>query len=73
MPPASPLRKFCKPQPAQTCKKNYRQNTTDAITHSVFGSPTYIAGGDMFYGQDRLEMPARALDQPFKNDWPKRD
>ena len=51
----------------------YHQNTEDAIAASAFGSPTYIAGGDMFYGQDRLEMLERALEQPFKNDWPKRD
>ncbi len=54
-------------------QKSYRQNTESAIAHSVFGSPTYMADGDMFYGQDRLEMLARALDQPFKNSWPKRD
>ncbi len=51
----------------------YHQNTEDAMDASMFGSPTYIADGDMFYGQDRLEMLERALEQPFKNDWPKRD
>ncbi len=43
----------------------YDQNTREAIRRSVFGSPTYFVDGDMFYGQDRLEMIERALRQPF--------
>lgn len=41
-------------------------NTQEAIDRSVFGSPTYFVDGDMFYGQDRLELVARALKAPFK-------
>jgi 2-hydroxychromene-2-carboxylate isomerase len=48
----------------------YRANTQEAIDRSVFGSPTYFVDGDMFYGQDHLEMVERALKQPFKGDWP---
>ncbi len=40
-------------------------NTQEAIARSVFGSPTYFVDGDMFYGQDRLELVARALHTPF--------
>lgn len=40
-------------------------NTAEAIERSVFGSPTYFVDGDMFYGQDRLELVARALERPF--------
>lgn len=43
----------------------YRANTEQAIARNVFGSPTYFVAGDMFYGQDRLEMLARALANPF--------
>lgn len=43
----------------------YRANTQQAIARSVFGSPTYFIDGDMFYGQDRLEMVERALRQPY--------
>ena len=43
----------------------YEANTADAIDRSVFGSPTYVVDGDMFYGQDRLEMVARALSHPY--------
>ena len=44
----------------------YQANTDEAIERSVFGSPTYFVDGDMFYGQDRLEMVERALRQPYK-------
>ncbi|MEJ6709139.1 MAG: 2-hydroxychromene-2-carboxylate isomerase [Amylibacter sp.] len=40
-------------------------NTAEAIARSVFGSPTYFVDGDMFYGQDHLEMLERALQKPF--------
>ncbi len=43
----------------------YEANTNEAIERSVFGSPTYFVDGDMFYGQDHLEMMERALHQPF--------
>ena len=43
----------------------FATNTAEAIARGVFGSPTYFVGGDMFYGQDRLEMVARAITQPF--------
>ena len=47
-------------------KAQYERNTGEAIERSVFGSPTYFADGDMFYGQDRLELVERALKQPYK-------
>lgn len=43
----------------------YEANTQDAIARSVFGSPTYVVDGDMFYGQDRLELVERALSRPY--------
>lgn len=43
----------------------YEANTEEAIARSVFGSPTYFVDGDMFYGQDRLEVVARAMERPF--------
>jgi 2-hydroxychromene-2-carboxylate isomerase len=48
----------------------YAGNTEEAIARSVFGSPTYFVDGDMFYGQDRLEMVARALERPYRGQWP---
>lgn len=55
------LEKACSDQ-VQT---QHRANTDAAIARNVFGSPTYFAQGDMFYGQDRLEMLARAISRPF--------
>jgi len=48
----------------------YARNTEEAIERSVFGSPTYFIDGDMFYGQDHLEMVKRALAHPFARAWP---
>ena len=45
----------------------YEANTVEAMDRSVFGSPTYFVDGDMFYGQDRLEMVERALRQPYRH------
>jgi len=50
-------------------KAQYEKNTAEAIERSVFGSPTYVVDGDMFYGQDHLELLARAMKQPFKDTW----
>ena len=44
--------------PIQALHDKYTQ---EAIDHSVFGSPTYVLDGDMFYGQDRLELLEYAL------------
>lgn len=49
----------------------YEANTREAIERSVFGSPTYFVDGDMFYGQDHLELVARALEKPFRGTWPR--
>ena len=56
---------------SETIQAQYRANTEEAIERSVFGSPTYFVDGDMFYGQDRLELIERALTQPFAGSWPR--
>ncbi|TFL19563.1 2-hydroxychromene-2-carboxylate isomerase [Jannaschia formosa] len=43
----------------------YAANADWAVANGVMGSPTYVVDGDMFYGQDRLEMVERALARPF--------
>lgn len=52
-------------------RDGHEANTQQAIARSVFGSPTYFVDGDMFYGQDRLELVERALSRPFAETWPK--
>ncbi len=49
----------------------YAENTEEAIRRSVFGSPTYFVDGDMFYGQDHLDLVERALVRPFAGTWPR--
>ena len=46
---------------SQEVRKIYTRNTEEAIKRHLFGSPTYFIDGDMFYGQDHLEMMARTL------------
>ena len=33
----------------------------EAIAVGVFGSPTYVVDGELFWGQDRLDLLARCL------------
>jgi len=58
---------------APAIKAQYEKNTAEAIERSVFGSPTYVVDGDMFYGQDHLELVARAMKTPFRDTWPRFD
>ena len=51
------------------CAAELNANTEAAIERSVFGSPTYVVDGDMFYGQDRLELVEHALRKPFARVW----
>jgi 2-hydroxychromene-2-carboxylate isomerase len=39
----------------------YEQNRQDALASDVFGSPAYVLNGEVFWGQDRLELLADAL------------
>ena len=39
----------------------YEQNRQDAISHGVFGSPAYVLNGEVFWGQDRIDLLADAL------------
>ncbi|MDS1140088.1 2-hydroxychromene-2-carboxylate isomerase [Pusillimonas sp. SM2304] len=45
-------------QAALTDKANalYRQYTDEAVAQGVFGSPTYVFNGELYWGQDRLEF-----------------
>ncbi len=39
----------------------YERDTQAAIERGVFGVPTYVVDGELFWGQDRLEFVARKL------------
>ncbi len=39
----------------------YRKYTDDAVSAGVFGSPSYVFNGELFWGQDRLDMLESAI------------
>jgi 2-hydroxychromene-2-carboxylate isomerase len=41
--------------------KTYDALTQEAIDRKVFGAPTYVIDGELFWGQDRLDFVDRAL------------
>ena len=42
-------------------RKEYQQNSEDAIKNDVFGAPSYIFNNEIFWGQDRLDYLEEAL------------
>lgn len=44
-----------------TIADRYAANTREAIDRGVFGAPTYVVDGEIFWGQDRLDFVARKL------------
>jgi 2-hydroxychromene-2-carboxylate isomerase len=47
--------------PSEAISAAYETNRQDAIAAGVFGSPAYVVDGEVFWGQDRLELLADAL------------
>lgn len=44
----------------------FAANTQRAKDLALFGSPSYIVDGDIFYGQDHLGLVDRAVQKPFR-------
>lgn len=42
-------------------KEGLKANTDEAIERGVFGAPTFFVGGEMFWGNDRLQFVEEAL------------
>jgi carboxymethylenebutenolidase len=42
-------------------KSAYEANTAEAMTQGVFGAPSYVYRGEIFWGQDRLDFLQRTL------------
>ncbi|MGO9454720.1 MAG: 2-hydroxychromene-2-carboxylate isomerase [Candidatus Binataceae bacterium] len=42
-------------------KNQLRANTDEAVERGAFGAPTFFVGGEMFWGNDRLEFVEEAL------------
>lgn len=41
----------------------YQAHTEDALQRGVFGAPTFVVEGELFWGQDRLDFLERRLQQ----------
>ncbi len=55
----------------EAARQVYEDNTNLAIKSNVFGSPTYILNGELFFGQDRIELLEDALSSgrpPYSSD-----
>ena len=46
---------------SQTVHERYEADTQLAIDAGVFGAPTYVIDGELFWGQDRLDFVERRL------------
>jgi 2-hydroxychromene-2-carboxylate isomerase len=46
---------------SQTAHERYEVDTQQAIEAGVFGSPSYVIDGEIFWGQDRLDFVSRRL------------
>lgn len=46
---------------SQAVQERYESNTEQAIAAGVFGAPTYVIDGELFWGQDRLDFVERKL------------
>lgn len=51
---------------SQAVQERYEEYTQQAIDAQVFGAPSYVLDGEIFWGQDRLEFLAHAL-QPLSS------
>ncbi|MGJ7511876.1 2-hydroxychromene-2-carboxylate isomerase [Variovorax sp. GT1P44] len=46
---------------SQTVQERYEDYTQQAIDAKVFGAPSYVVDGEIFWGQDRLDFVERTL------------
>ena len=46
---------------SQAAQERYETYTQAAIDAGVFGAPSYVLEGELFWGQDRLDFLERAL------------
>ena len=46
---------------SQAVQERYEANTQQAIDKGVFGAPSYVIDGEIFWGQDRLDFVERKL------------
>ena len=49
---------------SQSVQETYERYTEQAIAVGVFGAPSYVVDGEIFWGQDRLDFLDRRLARP---------
>jgi 2-hydroxychromene-2-carboxylate isomerase len=42
-------------RPAASSHLHPRANTDEAVRLGIFGAPNFLVGGELFFGQDRLD------------------
>ncbi|PAU60203.1 disulfide bond formation protein DsbA [Pseudomonas sp. PIC25] len=45
----------------ETVKERLKATTEEAVRRGAFGAPTFFVGGEMYFGQDRLDFVVEAL------------
>ena len=60
---ATTARHFSRRRRRSAVQREYRDNGAEAERLGVFGSPTFVVEGELFWGQDRLDFVDRALDR----------
>lgn len=45
----------------EAVRAEYEAYTQEAVARKVFGAPSYVIDGEIFWGQDRLEFVERVL------------
>ena len=46
---------------SEPIKERLKANTAEAVERGAFGAPTFFVGGEMFFGNDRLDFVEEAL------------
>lgn len=66
-----PAAKLLELAQSEAIAARYEKNREDAVEADVFGSPVYVLDGEVFWGQDRIELLADALRsgrRPYRGD-----
>jgi 2-hydroxychromene-2-carboxylate isomerase len=54
---------------SEAMQQTYANNTAEAVRLNAIGSPTYVLNGEVFWGQDRLDLLGDALEssrEPYR-------
>ncbi len=52
---------FCTEALSASVQAEFRENSQEAVRRGVFGSPSYLFAGEIFFGQDRLDFLQEAI------------